>query len=370
MTAAKRAWAIALTAVTALTVSTLAVSDPASASIPNEPSPYRVSDPSTWSNAQLATQTLFFCAPLDNLGSLTTAVRHGIGGVAILGGSTPPRLAKVISALAAKNTAGVPPIIASDEEGGDVQRLDEAIYALPSAKTMGRWSASKLTATATDYGTRMRALGITMSFAPVADLDVPGHFISAGGRAFSSKPSTVGKAVVAWGNGLKAGGVIPVIKHWPGHGRASDTHIGAATIPRLSVLKTSDLVPFETAFAADFHAVMVGHLAVPGLTKGREPATLSPSALSYLRERVGPNSLIVTDSLSMDAATATTGGSVPRATLRALKAGVDVALLCGGTAGVEKAVTAAIGTGYLSRIEMEHKVMRILAYKRSVGLVR
>ena len=369
MSAAKRTRAIVLALVTAL-VTALAVSSQAAASIPNEPGLYRVNDPSTWSNAQLAAQTLFFCAPIDNLGSLTTAVRHGIGGVAILGGSTPSRLAKVVSTLAAKNTAGVPPIIASDEEGGDVQRLGQAIYPLPSAKTMGRWSSAKLTATATDYGTRMRALGITMSFAPVADLDVPGHFISDGGRAFSSKPSAVGKAVVAWGNGLAAGGVIPVIKHWPGHGRASDTHTGAATIPRLNVLRKSDLIPFETAFAAGFHAVMVGHLAVPGFTKGRESASLSPTAISYLRERVGPNSLIVTDSLSMDAATATTGGSVPRAALRALKAGVDVALLCGGTAGVERAVTAAIGTGYLSRLEMEHKVTRILAYKRSVGLVR
>ncbi len=348
---------------------TLATVTPAAASIPNEPGPYRVNDPSTWSNAQLAAQTLFFCAPLDSLASSAPAVRRGIGGVVILGGSTPSHLARIISTLAAKNTASVPPIIASDEEGGDVQRLDEAIYPLPSPKVMGRWSAIKLTATATDYGKRMRALGITMSLAPVADLDIPGHFISEGGRAFSSKPSAVSKAVVAWSNGLKAGGVISVIKHWPGHGRATDTHTGAATISRLSLLKKSDLIPFETAINAGFHAVMVGHLAVPGLTRTNEPASLSANALNYLRQQLGKDGLIITDSLSMSAATALTHGSVPQAAVRSLRAGADIAVACGGTSGLESAVTKAIGNGTLSRVGMEEKVSHILAYKRSLGLV-
>ena len=350
-------------------VALIAGASPAVAFVPNEPGPYRVNDPKTWSNQQLAEQTIFMCAALDNLPSMRGAVRRGIGGIALLGGATPPHLHSVISALVAQAPGGVAPIIASDEEGGDVQRLDQAIYPLPSAAKMGTWSTTKLTATAQDYGTRMRELGVTMSFAPVADLAIPGHFIAESGRSFSANPTVAARSVIAWAAGLRAAGIAPVLKHWPGHGRALDTHTSAAVIPKLSTLKKSDLIPFERAFTQGFHAVMVGHLAVPGFTRRNEPASLSSNALSYLRQQLGKDGLIMTDSLSMSAATTLTHGSVPQAAVRSLRAGADIALTCGGTAGLEAAVTRAIGNGTLSRVGMEEKVQRILAYKRSLGLV-
>jgi len=105
--------------------------------------------------------------------------------------------------------------------------------------------------------------------------------------------------VGAWVTGLRASRVLSTVKHWPGHGWAADTHSGAARIPSLSVLRRYDMVPFEMAFDAHVPLVMVGHLRSRGLTGDETPASLSKSALAYLRGRVGDDTVIVTDSLSM-----------------------------------------------------------------------
>lgn len=87
----------------------------------------------------------------------------------------------------------------------------------------------------------------------------------------------------AWNDGLAAAGVLGVIKHWPGHGEASDTHKGASSIPAWYVLQGRDLVPFKAAFAHGVDVVMVGHLRVPGLTEASLPASESPTAIRALR---------------------------------------------------------------------------------------
>ena len=179
------------------------------------------------------------------------------------------------------------PFIASDEEGGQVQRLRDVIYPLPSARVMGAWSTAKTKATARDYGARLRELNVSMVFGPVADLDVPGRYMSSLDRCFSSKPDVVAGHAVAWVTGLRSSQVLSTVKHWPGHGWASDTHGGAARVPSLSVLRKYDMVPFERAFDVGVPLVMVGHLRSRGLTGEDTPASLSRGALTYLRERVG-----------------------------------------------------------------------------------
>lgn len=358
-------------------LTTSAISSPAAPSTntsvstptPTKPATYDRGNPETWTNRQLATQTLFFCSTINNLRALIPAVQGGIGGVVFLGGETPSDLADSIAALSAAAGAGVPPMISSDEEGGQVQRLDEAIYELPSAKTMGEWTTVKLHDTAADYATRMRQLGLHMTFAPVADLAIPGTFMDEGRRAFSADPVETSRAVTAWAGGLRDGGVIPVVKHWPGHGHAVDTHLGPATIPAIGQLEKADLLPFDNAISQGFTAVMVGHLAVPGLTQAGQPASASYMALYRLRQQIGPSGLIVTDSLSMGAATAAQGGNIPATVVRALWAGADVALTCTNPGGIEDAVTAAVDSGKISRADMIEKVTRILHYKRLAGIL-
>ncbi len=234
---------------------------------------------------------------------------------------------------------------------------------------MGRWSIAETRSKAKDYGARLRRLGVSVVFAPVADLDVPGRYMSSLERCFSASPKVAGLHVVAWSSGLRSAGVIPTVKHWPGHGHASDTHGGAARVPSLSVLRKSDMLPFERAFEAGVPMVMVGHLRSSGLTGARTPASLSRNALQYLRSRVGPDVVIITDSLSMASTTQALGIGSPAAAVRALRAGADFALVC--SAPPEKvigAVTSAIRSGRLPRTQAEASARRVLRLKARSGL--
>ena len=333
------------------------------------PSPPAPSELAGWSNRRLAAQLVVCSVPATNPLAGRRYAHMGVGGIVILGGGARSSIGGDLAAVLRAAPNGVKPFIASDEEGGQVQRLRDVISSLPSARVQGGWSASKTRATAKDYGARLRKLHVSVVFGPVADLDVPGKYMSGLDRCFSSKPDVVGSHVVAWVAGLKASRVLSTVKHWPGHGWASDTHSGAARIPSLSVLRRYDMVPFERAFDAGVPLVMVGHLRSKGLTGDETPASLSPGALTYLRRRTGEKTVIITDSLSMAATTKALGIKLPAAAVRALKAGADLALFASGDPDpVIDAVTAAIRSGRLPRAQAEAKVMRVLELKRTAGL--
>ncbi len=286
--------------------------------------------------------------------------RAGVGGIVLLGGSPPADLQQRLRTVRSAAPKGPSPVVASDEEGGTVQRLAPLIYRLPSAETMGAWSDGKIRRTAKRYGTRMRSLGVTMSLAPVADLRVPGSYIDRLGRAFSSDPKRVARAVAAWSRGLRAAGVIPVVKHWPGHGHAADTHTQAARVPSYARLKRADLIAFDRYLNGSPRAVMVAHVQSRGLTKPGVPATQSARAIRVLRDQAGPDAVIITDSLSMAAASSARGLSESRAVVAALRAGVDWAMVCTASPGASvKAVARALRSGELSRSRLERSVVRI-----------
>lgn len=319
------------------------------------------------SNRALAARVMFGCADSRDRNSQLKMARAGVSGIVLLGSDTPANLRRQLRSVR-RAAPGLPPLIASDEEGGTVQRLAEAIRPLPSAETMGKWPPAKLQRTARSYGRAMARLGVRMSLAPVADLRVPGSYIDDLNRGFSSNPKRVGHAVTAWSRGLAAAGVVAVPKHWPGHGHAVDTHQFAATIPAYRKLLRADLVPFRMAFADGAAAVMVGHLQSRGLTRPGEPATQSRAALSRLRSQAGPGTVIITDSLSMAAASSARGLSESEAVVASLRAGADWAMVCSTrTTAVVKAVGRAIDDGRLDRAQLMQSARRIDALRRSVG---
>jgi len=345
---------------------TTVVSSPAPTT---SPSPPATSELAGWSNRRLAAQLVFCSVPATNPSAGRTFAKMGVGGIVILGGGAQSSVGTDLAAVLKAAPHGVKPFIASDEEGGQVQRLRDVIYPLPSARVQGGWSASKTKATAKDYGARLRKLHVSVVFGPVADLDVPGRYMSSLDRCFSSRPTVVGSHVVAWVTGLRASRVLSTVKHWPGHGWAADTHSGAARVPSLSVLRREDMVPFEEAFDVNVPLVMVGHLRSKGLTGDETPASLSRRALTYLRGRTGDTTVIITDSLSMAATTKALGIKLPAAAVQALQAGADLALFATGDPGpVIDAVTAAIQSGRIPRAEAEAKVLRVLELKRGAGL--
>jgi beta-N-acetylhexosaminidase len=337
---------------------------------PHSTSPVTVADPASWSSQQLAAVLVMTGAKMTDSAAIEHAAARGIGGVALFGPSS-PNLAQTLARARGVAPQGYPPLIASDEEGGQVQRLSSLIYPLPSAEVMGHWSPTTITTTARAYGLRMKALGVTVALAPDTDIAVVGHFIAAAHRSFSADPGQVGVDVTAWNDGLAAAGVLGVIKHWPGHGQASDTHVGAASVPPWSTLQQRDVLAFTAAFAHHAQAVIVGHLRVPGLTEASLPASESPTALRTLRAEAGPTALILTDDLSMAAASTSLGITPAQAAVHSLVAGADVAMVCWNPVDeVTSAVSQAINDGRLPRSQAVASARRVLHTKVQVAVRR
>lgn len=324
-------------------------------------------DPSGWTDRQLAAQLVLAGYDMGRLDDALPWVRNGVGGI-VLFGTPPADLGARLSRLRAAGS--VVPFVASDEEGGRVQRLRSLLGPLPSAEVLGATrSAAQVKALAAAYGRKMARLGVDMDLAPVTDLGIRGYYIEQTDRAFSADPAKVGAYAGAWQAGMRAARVAPVAKHWPGHGQAANTHDRPATTPHLSTLEKRDLLPFGDLLRVGIPAVMVGHLQVPGLTEQGLPATLSPNAYRYLRERAGPSRLLMTDSLSMGAISLGMRLTPAQAAVRALTAGADMVIVDPGPgpAPIVDAVGSAITRGSYPRASALASVRRVLAAKRATN---
>jgi beta-N-acetylhexosaminidase len=231
----------------------------------------------------------------------------------------------------ARGAGPLPLAVSVDEEGGRVSRLSRLIGSAPSARVLAQThTPDEVYNMALDRGHKMRNLGITIDFAPVVDITAAPADTVIGDRSFGSDPATVTSYAGSYARGLRDAGLLPVLKHFPGHGHGSgDSHTGAVTTPPLNDLLGSDLVPYRTLVTAAPVGVMIGHLQVPGLT-GNDPASLSPAAVQLLRGGTGYggppfNGPVFSDDLSSMAAIADHYG-VAEAVLRTLQAGTDTAL--------------------------------------------
>jgi len=223
-------------------------------------------------------------------------------------------------------------------------------------------------AIALQRGQAMRRLGITVDFAPVVDVTAAGDDTVIGDRAFGADAMTVTDYAGAYARGLRDAGVLPVLKHFPGHGSASgDSHAEGVVTPPLAELQTSDLVPYRTLTTQAPVGVMVGHMQVPGLT-GSDPASLSPAAYGLLRSGdyggAPFNGPVFTDDISSMRAITDRYG-VPDAALRALQAGADTALWVstGEVPAVLDRLETALAGGELSQSRVDQSVLRMAAVK-------
>lgn len=296
------------------------------------------------------------------------AADHRVGGI-MIGSWTDMSMLSDGSLPGIVNAGPLPLAVSVDEEGGRVSRLSGLIGSQPPARALAAANTPEQVYTiALERGRKMRNLGITVDFAPVVDVtDAPDDTVI-GDRSFGADPTTVTDYAGAYARGLREAGVLPVLKHFPGHGSGSgDSHTGSVVAPSLDQLQATDLVPYRTLTAQAPVGVMVGHLEVPGLT-GSQPASLSPEAYGLLRSGGygGPpfNGLVFTDDLSgMQAITDRFG--IADAVLRALQAGADVALWLSTdqVPAVLDRLEAAVGAGELTMSSVDAAVMRIVATK-------
>lgn len=270
-------------------------------------------------------------------------------------------------------TGPLPLAVSVDEEGGRVSRLSSLIGSSPSAKELAQTSTpEQVRELAAQRGRQMAELGITVDFAPVVDVvdDDTDDDTVIGDRSFGADPAKVTEYAGAYAQGLRDAGLLPVLKHFPGHGHGSgDSHTAGVVItPDLPQLRENDLIPYRTLVTQAPVAVMMGHLEVPGLTE--DPASLSPAAVELLRTGTGYHAPafdgpVFSDDLSSMAAITEHYG-VAEAVLRSLAAGVDVALwvTTDEVPAVLDRLEQAVSAGELKQEAIDASLARVAAVKR------
>ncbi|MCO8276964.1 glycoside hydrolase family 3 protein [Actinoplanes sp. TRM 88003] len=290
----------------------------------------------------------------------------GLGGVALFARNV--ESPAQVAALTAQLRAERPDVlVAIDEEAGDVTRFESRLgSSRPGNLALGAIDDVRLTEeVAHDLGCDLANAGITLDYAPDADVNSNAANPVIGVRAFGAETQLVARHTAAFVRGLQAAGVAACAKHFPGHGDTSiDSHHDVPLIDRdRAQLEQVELVPFRAAIAAGVQVVMTGHLLVPAYD-AELPATLSrPILTGLLREELGFDGLIVTDGIEMQAVRRRYG--LAGATVRALAAGVD-AICVGGDHADEQtatllrdAIVAAVRSGKLTEERLREAAARV-----------
>jgi len=314
------------------------------------------------------------CAP----GWMLDALGRGLAGVTLFGQNiSAPDQVSALTAMLRSAAPGDDPVIAIDEEGGDITRVayaDGSPY--PGNAALGAVDDVALTqAVYRAIGADLAALGINFDLAPCADVLGTADSPAVGTRSFGADTGLVSRHTAAAVAGLQGACVAACTKHFPGHGRTgTDTHEAIATIEgSLAELRLVDLPPFEAAIRAGTLAIMPSHLRVPELT-GDLPATVSAAAITgLLRGELGFTGVIVSDALEMRATRDMFG--IPGAAVLAVAAGTD--LLCLGRDGseddylaVRDALVAAVRDGVLDGERLEEAVDRVARLRGGLARTR
>ncbi|MEU9334307.1 glycoside hydrolase family 3 protein [Streptomyces sp. NPDC048290] len=296
---------------------------------------------------------------------------EGLASVGLFGRNiaTPEQLTALTAQLRAERDDV---LVAIDEEGGDVTRLEVRTgSSFPGNHALGAVDDTDLTRdVAYELGRRLAECGVNFNWAPSADVNSNADNPVIGVRSFGADPALVARHTAAYVQGLQAAGVAACVKHFPGHGdTAVDSH---HAMPRIDVdadvLAARDLAPFRAGIAAGSLAVMSAHILVPALDPDR-PATLSSGILTgLLRRELGHDGLIVTDGMEMQAISATYG--IERGSVLALAAGADAICVGGGLADDETvrrlrdAIVAAVRSGDLPEERLADAAERVRGLAR------
>ncbi|MEO6019395.1 MAG: glycoside hydrolase family 3 N-terminal domain-containing protein [Knoellia sp.] len=274
-------------------------------------------------------------------------------------------------------TAGIPLLLAADQEGGEVRQLrGDGFSKVPSAKTQAQMTSGELTAAAKGWAGELKAVGINVNLAPVtdtvpADIGKANEPIGKYGREYGSDPATVTKASSAFLKGMIEGGIMGTVKHFPGLGRIrNNTDFNTTGITdTVATPKDPFLAPFTAGVKAGAGLVMVSSARYPGLDATNTQAMFSrPIITGLLRDQLGFGGVVITDDVNAKAVRAIP--VVQRAT-SFIGAGGDI-ILTGDPSSVP-AMTAAIADKARAdenfAIHVDASVLRIIALKERMGLI-
>lgn len=272
------------------------------------------------------------------------------------------RLAEQLQALAA-----IPLFIATDQEGGLVNRMVDPLTAFPGNMALGATQSEEFAyRQAACVARELRTVGVNWNFAPVVDVNNNPRNPVIGTRSYGEDPKLVARLGVAAAKGYQDNGVLACAKHFPGHGDTNvDSHLALPVVDHdRRRLNDVELAPFRALSSGGVGAMMTAHLVVRSLDVDH-PATVSRAVLTaLLREEMGFHGLIITDCMEMKAIA--NGVGTVRGSIQALKAGADIALVCHTLAtqrSVHRAMIEAVESGELSVEVVDTAVTRVLAAK-------
>ncbi|MEI5033451.1 glycoside hydrolase family 3 protein [Streptomyces sp. S1A(2023)] len=266
----------------------------------------------------------------------------------------------------------LPLLVSTDQEHGIVCRVGEPATLVPGAMALGAGgSRSDTRRAAWIAGAELAALGVNQNYAPDADVNVNPANPVIGVRSFGSDPDAVAALVAEQVKGYQGAGVASTAKHFPGHGDTStDSHTGLPVINHTRAQwEELDAPPFRAAIRARIDSIMTAHIVVPALDPSGDPATLSrPILTGILREELGYDGVVVTDSLGMEGVRTKYGDE--RVPVLALLAGVDQLLNPPNLSVAWNAVLEAVRGGEISEARVDESILRILRLKSRLGLFR
>jgi beta-N-acetylhexosaminidase len=294
---------------------------------------------------------------------LRRGLEDGLGGVVLFARNVrdPDQLASLTASLRAERPEV---LVAVDEEGGDVTRLEAATgSSFPGNLALGAVDDVALTRrVAAAIGGELASAGVNFDLAPVADVIVDPANPIVGVRSFGSDPQLVARHVAAFVAGLQTTGVAACAKHFPGHGEtAADSHLELPTAEAdRETLLARALPPFAAAVEAGVRAVMTAHVRYPAFDEG--PATFSAALIGLLRSELGFRGVVMTDALEMRGASGAIG--IEEAAVRSLAAGADA--LCLGAdltpaqvEGVQAGIVEAVRAGRLGEERLHEAADRV-----------
>ncbi|MDR2910456.1 MAG: serine hydrolase [Bacteroidales bacterium] len=286
------------------------------------------------------------------------------GGILVMQG-TPVKTTEWINSF--QENSKIPLLVAIDGEWGPAMRID-SILEYPSAQAIGAIHDTALIyQMGVDFGQQLKLMGIQMNFAPVADVNTNPANPVINFRSFGEDPVNVTEKAWFTAKGMQDAGVIPVAKHFPGHG---DTHVDShKTLPVLNHSKARldsiETLPFRQLAQKGISGIMTAHLNVPSIDNSGTPSSLSSNIVTnYLKKEIGFSGLVVTDAINMQGVIRKEGNTE----LKALLAGNDLVEFVPDIRKAVKSIKNAVEKGEISLYEIEVKCRKILAAKRWANL--
>jgi beta-N-acetylhexosaminidase len=284
-----------------------------------------------------------------------------------------PQLLNLVNSLKEYNSNNKMPLFISiDEEGGKVSRVPDEFENIPTNREIGKINNKDFSYEIGNIlAMQLNVFGINMDFAPVLDVNTNSNNPVIGNRSFGSDPNIVSDLGIATMKGIKDKGVIPVVKHFPGHGDTSvDSHLGLPSVDNnLDRLNEVELVPFRNAIKDGADVVMVAHILMTKIDSDY-PASMSKNVINdMLRDDLNFDGVVITDDMTMGAILK--NYNITDAAIKSVDAGSDIILVChnnNNQVDVINSLNQAVKDGEISEERIDESVYRILKLKDKYNL--